>query len=226
MQKLYEYADNTNLSTLSNLLSSEYTNLKDDPFFQQSFKNAVEALREIDGNVSSSIPIDMAKGILVLPWIDREAIDRKQGIESELLSPDKIPISWKVEMESIDDKTKVEMKDSYERSIFCIRALSVVSDKLYHEKDLKKMTQLHSKLHNNKDVSYITDSNRSDLNALRNTYGDGGNHPELDPQTKLDLRRCDLIVNDYLGHQARRKNGDMTIGDMILPWVNVQEINQ
>jgi hypothetical protein len=276
-------------------LEAEYAELKNNSSLQSNYGRAVEILREIDNEVRSASPIDVTKGILVLPWIDREAIDREHGIECELLSPEPNPITWKTSMESIDDATKAEMKNSYERAIYCIRALAAVSENLYNEKDLKMMTKLHSKLVNNKDVSYtprrvysaINDSNhekelksvvrfylrhanetknadyneklqlltelvygkdesddlgaivltylklvnvkdvryidRYVLNAMINEYGDGRNYPDTDPQTRLDLRRYDLIINDYFGHQARRKNGDMLIGDMILPWVEVPE---
>jgi hypothetical protein len=43
----------------------------------------------------------------------------------------------------------------------------------------------------------------------------------LDSQIELDMRRHDLIASDFWGHYARRKNSDMTVGDIILPWVEV-----
>ena len=46
---------------------------------------------------------------------------------------------------------------------------------------------------------------------------------ELSPQEKLDQRRHDLIVNDFWGRQARRKSGDMTVGEILISWVEVQD---
>jgi len=60
-----------------------------------------------------------------------------------------------------------------------------------------------------------------DFSTLRNIYWDGEKIPEMSAQAKLDLRRYDVIANDFWGHQARRRNGDMTVGDIILPWVRV-----
>jgi hypothetical protein len=267
-QKLYEYGDKNNLSTLEELLTTEYTELKKDSLFQTNFETAIEVLRDIDDKARD----DVAKGELLLHWIDREAIDEKQGISSEILTLSPEPITWKVAIEKIDEGTKEEMKKSYERSINCIRALAVISEKLYNEKDLKTMTQLHSKLVNNKNISYTpagvyykgldfitglygyygenhykleafpvlwlrdkyannskskasyirTDIPHQDFSAIKNTYGDGADFPELDAQTKLDLRRHDIIANDFWGHQARRKNGDKKVGDIVLPWVEVQ----
>ena len=86
------------------------------------------------------------------------------------------------------------------------------------------MTRLHSKLVNNISVNYTPAGvSHQDFIDLKDTYGDGENFPELDPQTKLDLRRYDLIANGFWGHQARRKNGDIKVGDMILTWVKVQD---
>ena len=86
------------------------------------------------------------------------------------------------------------------------------------------MVQLHLKLVNNKDVNVTpTGIFHQDFSGIKNTYGDGENFPELDSQTKLNLRRYDLITNDFWHHQARRKNGDMTVGDITLPWVEVCE---
>ncbi|MCL1941075.1 MAG: hypothetical protein FWG09_03960 [Synergistaceae bacterium] len=281
-QKLYEYGDKINLSTLKEWLKTEYIDLKNDPLLQTNFEMAIETLRDMDDRIRTS-QISAAKGNLTLPWIDREAIDHKQGIKSEILSIYPEPITWKTLMERIDDETKEEMKNSYERSIYCIRALAVISESLYFERDLKTMTLLHSKLVSNKDVSCTpTGISHQDFSAKKNTFGDGEKFPELDiqtrlnlrryghiaaddlwghridnksndknikymstgaynqnfsaikntywneefipklsTQTRLDLRRYDLIANDFWGHQARRKNGDMTVGDIILPWVEV-----
>jgi hypothetical protein len=221
-QKLYEYGDYLNLSTLSDLLAKEYTELKNDSLFRTSFEKALEVLHRIDDKVQTTSSIDITKGIIALPWIDREAIDNKQGIVSKVLiiSPDQI--SWKIAEESITDEVKEEMKNSYNRSIHYIRVLAIMSEHLFIERDLKTMVVLHSNLVHNKNVN-LTPAGISykDFSVLKETYGDGENFPELDPQTRLDIRRYDLLANDFWGHQWRRKNGDMTAGDIILPWVEV-----
>ena len=267
-QKLYEYGDNLNLLTLRGLLTAEYDVLRNYSVLKPDFENAIEILRDIDDKVRASSPIDTSNGILVLPWIDREVIDHKQGIESEVLSVDPSPINWKIAMECIDEETKGEMKNSYEKAIYCIRTLTVINEKLYLENDLETMVQLHSKLANNKDVNctptgvfrkdfssvkklfgYKEDlpelDSQEELNPRRSHYdrdshyrqllrlygisedkmkevdGDIEDSTESDSQAKFDIRRYDLIVNDFWGHQARRKNGELTVGEIILPWVEV-----
>jgi len=117
------------------------------------------------------------------------------------------------------------MDKSFGRSMYCIRALSVICEKLYLEKDLLKMVQLHLRLSRNNNLNCTPSGvSHQDFSALKSTYGDGADISGLDSQTKLDLRRFDLIVTDFWGHQERRKNGDMTVGDIILPWVEVQDI--
>ena len=211
-QKLYEYGDNVNLSTLKELLAAEYGELKSDSLFQTNFERAIEILRDMNA----------ANGNLVLPWIDREAIDYKQGIRSEVLSVYPGSITWKRAIENIGDETRKEMRNLYERSIHCIRTLTVTSERLYLERDLKTMVQLHSRLVSNRNINYTpTGVFHQDFSVLKNTYGDGRDFHELNSQTRLNLRRYDLIANDFWGHQARRGNGDMTVGDIILPWVEV-----
>jgi len=86
------------------------------------------------------------------------------------------------------------------------------------------MVQLHSRLSGNINYTPRRVYHRTQrFSALRDTYGDGANFPYLDAQTRLDLRRYDLIANDFWGHQTRRRNGDMTMGDIILSWVKVQD---
>jgi hypothetical protein len=257
-QKLNEYGGNPNLSTLKDLLAAEYAELKKNSLFQSNFENAIEVLRDIDDKVRATSSMDTTEGILVLPWIDRDAIDHKQGIESEVLSIEPGIITWKTAIESIDDETKVEMKNSYGRAIYYIRALAVVSEKLYLESDLETMVQLHSKLANNKNVNYTpTGISYQNFGTIKGTYRDGGIFPELDvqrdepsnsflkmldsdinddktkdtsgggeksySQIELDMRRFDIIASDFWGHQARRKNGDLTVGEIILPWVEVPD---
>jgi len=274
-QKLYEYGDNSNLATLKELLAEEYAELKNGPLLQTNFEIAIGILCDMDET----------NGNLVLPWIDREAIDYKQGIRSRILSIYPESITWKRAMESIDDETIEEMRNLYERAIYCIRVLALINERLYLEKDLETMVQLHSRLANNRKVSYMptcrayflqnfvslrntygdgeifpeldlqtrlnlrgnafiandfwvhqfkpnnahmdvnympTGFFHQNLSILKNTYGDGRDFPDLDAQTRFDLRRHDLIANDFWGHQARRGNGDMTVGDIILPWVGVR----
>ena len=223
--KLYEYGDYANLLTLNELLTLEYNELKNDPLLQAKYEMAIEILRNIDAKVLIT-PVDTSKGEMTLPWIDRKEIDNKQGIRSVILSVNPQPITWRTAIENIDDQIKDDMEKSYRRSIFYIRALAVMCENLYLEKDLRMMVQLHSKLVNNKNISFTpTGVSYQDFNALKNTYGDGADYPDLDAQTKLNLRRFDLIANDFWGHQARRRNGDMTVGEIILPWVEVQDIN-
>ena len=223
--KLYEYGDNANLSTLYELLTLEYNDLKNDPITQTKYEKAIEILRNIDAKVLNT-PVDTSKGEMTLQWIDRKEIDNKQGIGSVILSVNPQPITWRTAIENIDVQTKDEMEKSYRSSIFYIRALAVMCENLYLEIDLRTMVQLHSKLVNNKNISYTpTGASFQDFSTLKNTYGDGADYPDLDTQTKLNLRRFDLIANDFWGHQARRRNGDMTVGEIILPWVEVQDIN-
>jgi hypothetical protein len=94
---------------------------------------------------------------------------------------------------------------------------------IFLENELETMVQLHSRLASNTNVNCTpTGVYYQSFSSIKDTYGDSANFPELDPQTKFDLRRYDLIVNDFWGHQARRKNGDLTVGEMILPWVEVK----
>jgi len=48
------------------------------------------------------------------------------------------------------------------------------------------------------------------------------NIEETNEQAWLDIRRFLIIVNDFWIHQFRRENGDMTVGDIVLPWAKVQ----
>ena len=289
-QKLYEYGDKISLLRLKRLLATEYSNLKSDPLLQPKFDKAIEILSDMDDKVRASSPIDAVKGIIVLPWIDREAIDQKQGIKTEIITANPESITWKTAIENIDDETKEEIKNLYEMSVYYNRGLAVINDRLYLERDLKIMTQLHSNLVDNKNVNCTpTGVSYQDYSGIKSTYGDGTGFPELDTQTmydlwhdnrdyipnefwglqtweknddknttyeltfdidtnksfralktthrdeenslvldvqtRLNLRLYDLIVSDFWGHQARRKNGDMTVGDIILPWVEVQDIN-
>jgi len=213
-QKLYEYGDNYNLLTLKELLTAEYIELKNDSLFQHNFERAIEILRDMDET----------NGNLILPWIDREAIDSKQGIRSETISVYPEPVTWKTAIESIDKQTREEIKKSYEMSIHCIRVLAVINERLYLERCLETMVELHSRLAGNININYtprISFRREQRFSALRDTYGDGADFPDLDAQTRLDLRRHDLIANDFWGHQARRRNGDMSVGDIILPWIRV-----
>ena len=225
-EKLFEYGDISNLTTLEELLVSEYTSLKNNPEFQMIFENAIEALRNMDDKVQSASPIDTAKGEIILPWIDREAIDRKQGIETEVLSTQQNPITWKKTTEEINDETKEEMKNSYEKAIYYIRVLAVISERLNQENDLETMVQLHSKLAGNTNVNCTpTGIYYQYFSNLMNSNKDSEDIfvTELSPQAKLDQRRYYLIVNDFWGWQARRKNGDLSVGEIILPWVAVQD---
>ena len=222
VEKLYEYGDSSNLSTLKELLTSEYETLKNAPEFQALFENAIEALRYMDDNVQAT----SAKGEIILPWIDREAIDNKQGIESEVLSIQQNPITWKIAIEKIDDEMKKEMKNLYEKAIYCKRNLAVISQRLNQENDLYTMVQLHSKLVSNTNVNCTpTGIFYQDFSSVINTnkYNADISETELSPQAKIDQRRYDLIVNDFWGHYSRRRNGDMTVGEIILPWVEVQD---
>jgi hypothetical protein len=87
------------------------------------------------------------------------------------------------------------------------------------------MTQLHSKLVNNKDISYTPrDALIQSRRIIEEIYIRGYKHPDLDSEIKSGLRRYDLIANDFWGHYGRRKDGDMTVGDIALPWVEVPKI--
>ena len=226
IEKLYKYGDSNNISTLTELLTSEYTALKNDPLFQSNFKKAIEALRDMDDKVRATTPIDVTKGIIILPWIDREAIDSKQGIKSEVLSLQQNQITWSADREEIDDETKEEMKNSYEKATYYIRVLAVISEILNQKNNLETMVQLHSKLASNTNVNctptgvYYQDFNSAINNNIDSEYI---HETELSPQAKLDQRRYSFIVNDFWGWQARRKNGDMSVGEIILPWVEVQD---
>jgi hypothetical protein len=221
-QKLYEYGDIWNLHFLKSRLTEEYRTLKYNSLIRKSFEKAIGILRDIDDNVRATSPIDTSKGEIVLSWIDRDAIDKKQGIESELLYISPNPITWKTTLESIREGMKKEMKNWHEITIYYIRVLAVINEMLYLERDLKTMVQLHSKIVNNKYVSYTPAGiPRQDFCTIKSIYGDGRNFKNLDPLTSFNLRRHDLIASDFWGHYARRKNGDITVGDIILPWVEV-----
>ena len=272
VEKLFEYGDSSNLSTLTELLTSEYESLKNAPIFQAIFKNAIEKLRDMDEKVRAKSLNET--GDIALPWIDREAIDSKQGIESKVLAVQQNPITWKIAIEDIDGETKEEMKNLYEKVIYYIRVLAVISERLNQERELATMVQLHSILASNTNVnctptgifhpyfSYIININsngekkqtfdsqtamyqrfyqyyesqqrfpmRLPLHEIYRLYVLNATNKDIEdiseivliPQVMLDLRRYDLIVNDFWGHYSRRKNGDMSVGEIILPWVEVQD---
>ena len=209
--------------------------MKNDPLLQTNFEMAIKNLHDIDDKVQASSPIDTSKGDLVLPWIDREAIDHKQGIKSEKLTVHPGPIDFgTIGWDNWVIRTKIveKRKESYEKANYCIRVLAVISERLCLEKDLNAMVQLHLKLLSNRKVSYTTLDRdyRFDLAPLRiskkleMSFGlrKRKKGQPLGPQENLDLQRYNIIANDFWGHQARRKSGDMEVGDIILPWVEVQ----
>jgi hypothetical protein len=81
VKKLYASSDSANLPTLEELLGKEYAEIKKGPSFVEHFNKSCEELRQID-EVACAIPeMKKASGILVLPWIDRKDLDRRQGIK-------------------------------------------------------------------------------------------------------------------------------------------------
>jgi len=229
-QILYENKDSISLLTLKNLLVQELTNLRNNAALDLNFEKAIDSLQAIDDKVRSTPQSNASRGIIILPWIDRQNIDRRMGrcmpfehdverrqrfIEQLLAQRMTQENIARENRENIDDETKKAMREVYEWILCYIRALAIISESLYVEKNLEEMTQLHSTLVNNRNVSYT----KIDLYVHhRSLHG----IKEVDEQTRLDIRRYYIIQRDFWDHQFRRQNGDMTVGDVILPWVEVQ----
>jgi len=218
-QRLYEIRDSISLTTLKNLLVQELADLRNNDSFDFNLEKAINELRVIDDKVSSGI----TQGIIVLPWIDRQDIDRRMGrripSEHDIEQRQRLAesrLTRRIEEENIDDETKKAMRNVYDWILCYVRALAIITERLYLEKNLKELTQLHSTLVNNRNVSYT----EIDLHLHgRSLYG----IREIDEQTRLNIRRFYIIVSDFWGHQFRRENGDMAVGEIILPWVKVRD---
>jgi hypothetical protein len=105
-------------------------------------------------------------------------------------------VAWGEEAQRIDEQN---MQESYEWSVSYIRALTVMNERFYRDKNLERMTQLHAVLDcKNKSCPYIV------KNKLTNSW-------------------VSIVANDFAYHQTRREYGDMTVGDVILPWIAVQD---
>jgi len=119
----------------------------------------------------------------------------------------------------IDDETEKAMTYKYEWILCYIRALALVNERFYVENSLKELTQLHSKLINNGSVS------RTEVDSF--LPGRRGHFipdsDEFEEQISFDFRRFYIIIRHFWYHQYRRQNGDITVGDIILPWVEVRD---
>jgi len=241
-QRLYEIRDSITLSTLKNLLMQELTDLRNNNYLE--FEEALDTLRAIDDKVRSEFQLSAAQGVIILPWIDRRALDRRIGrgvgtfsrhfMGYTFLVPSMEPIeriepgeliseerrlarlmAWRIENENMDEQAKKDMREVFDWILFYIRVLAVASERLYVESSLEKLTQLHSILVNNRNVSFTEIDQHVHHRRL--------DVEEINEQTRLDIRRFYVIVNDFWNHQFRRQNGDMTVGDVILPWVKVRD---
>jgi hypothetical protein len=120
--------------------------------------------------------------------------------------------AWGEEAEEFDEQ---ELEESYEWSISYIRALTVMTESLYREKNLDDMTRLHSILVNNKGVNY-TQMDFFGSNLYQRS--------ETSPLNKLLNRWREIVLEDFWYHQQRREKGDRTVGDVTLPWVEVGKL--
>jgi len=180
-QSLYEIGDSTNLSTLKNMLLQELTDLRNIAALDSNFEKALDNLRTVDDKVRSEI----VQGIIVLPWINRQALDLRMGRRvlatrrvSEVITE---PEEWRMTREntrkenSIDNEVKKVMEETYDWILCCIRVLATINERLYAEKSLQEMRQLHATLASNRNVSF------------------------------------------------RHRRDGMTVGGIILPWVEVRD---
>jgi hypothetical protein len=80
-KKLYESGDHLSLKILKGLLEKEYAALRKDPLLVNYFNESIEYLRRIDKAVQTAPQAEKGRemGVLVLPWINRQSIDRRQG---------------------------------------------------------------------------------------------------------------------------------------------------
>ena len=211
-QRLYEIRDSISLSTLKNLLVQELDNLRLNTSFDLNFEKALDNLRAIDDKVHNEI----AQGIIVLPWINRQAIDRRMGrrMPSERREIHHVQTNtYSVRDRNIvDDEAKKAMQGTYNWILCYIRALTIVSERLHAEKNLKEMTQIHFALVNNRRVSHT----EADRHSGRRISVSG-------EQRGFSNSWFYIITRHFWHHQRRRQDGDMTVGDIILPWVEVRD---
>jgi len=219
-QRLYEIRDSISLSALKSLLMQELAGLRSNGTLDFNFEKALDSLRAIDDKVQTEASsIIASNGAIILPWINRLAIDRIMGrrnlyprANSE--SPFRFyaePAEWRKE-NIVDDEVKKIMEEVYAWILCYIRALAIIGERLYIEKNLQKMTQLHSILVNNRNVSY------TEVDSVLQRWS-----TESYEQRRFDTRRFYIITRHFWHHQRRRQDGDMTVGDIILPWVEVRD---
>jgi len=220
-QRFYEIRDNISLSFLKSLLIQELADLRRNDILNLNFKKALDALQTIDDKVLGNSQSNAFKGAIILPWINRQAIDRRMG----RVSPSRGPILFLEEEEqrvaresmekenTIGSGTKKEI-EKYNWILCYIRALAVINERFYIERSLKEMTQLHSVLVSNRRVSF-TELDRRFIQLRR--------HQLSDEQRRFDDLRYYIITNHFWSHQFRRQSGDMTVGEIILPWVKIRD---
>jgi len=235
-QRLYETGDSISLSTLKNLLAHELANLRSNTRLNLSFEKALDDLRAIDYMVLEASHPNTFNGAVILPWINRQVIDRRMGRHVVADRWGNIRRwgnfrnwsgyatleDWKRVRESmeeeniVDNETKETMQKLFRWILSYIRALAIASERLYAESSLEEMTQLHSKLMNSRNINNIRDWGSEHL--LRRRFIN-------DEQRRFDIRRFYFIAGErgFWNHQRRRQNGDMTVGDIILPWVEVRD---
>jgi len=218
-QRLYEDKVNANLSTLKSLLEQELTNLRSNDPFNLIFEKALDSLRAIDDKVRG----ELVQGIIVLPWINRQAIDRRMGrrMPSERREIHHAQLNTPpVENGSIvDDEAQKVMQETYNWILCYIRALAIISERLYTERSLIEMTQLHSTLVNNWRVSH-TEIDRHLFH--RSFVVEERRNFVIEEQRGFNNRRLYIITRHFWPRQHRRQYGDMTVGNIILPWVEVR----
>jgi hypothetical protein len=104
--------------------------------------------------------------------------------------------AWGEEVGKVDEQN---MQESYEWSIIYIRALTAMNERLYRERNLERMTRLHSALDSKSKGVFRT------------------------AEEILKISWFSILVNDFHYHQTRREHGDMTVGDVFLPWIKIQD---
>jgi len=225
-QRLYEIRDSASLSFLKKLLLQELAGIRNDLALNLNFEKAMDSLRAIDDKVRVEPRQNVFKGVIILPWIDRQDIDRRMGrrMPSEhdmkmrqRLAENRLTLRValkNIASENIDDETKKAVREMYEWILSYIRALAIINERLYVERSLREITQLHSELVGSGNVS-VTEID-SFLFPRRSSS-------RSEEQRKFDAVRRPIITGHFWHHQRRRQDGDMTVGDIILPWVEVRD---
>jgi len=223
-QRLYEIRDSIGLSVFKNLLARELTDLRSNPTLNLHFEKALDGLRVIDDNMKTENQPSIFNGVIILPWIDRHALDRRMGIErlhtpepSQVIPPPEstFPPDWywstlrefAGERNVTDDEAEKMLKEMYQWILCYIRALAVMSEGFYTENNLKELTQLRSNIVGPAEMA---------ARFLRR-------YSTADEQMISEFNMWSLVLHFFWPHLRERLGGGMTVGDIILPWVEVRD---